>query len=255
MNLSGCLSSRSDAGTGIGNKVRELRAFERTDQRKGAGEIPAPKSVAAAGLWEGSAYEGTSAVGGARVADDEDGVSAGLEAVDDGAVGGLVGDGVLVDLGDDGPFGEADLIGEGAGGDVGDDDAALDAELGGDAGGYGSDLDAELVLSGVGLLGAVSVVIAVVGGDVGGELGAVPDGDVGRLLLAVAEITELDGGSDVAGGDVVDEVVAILDGASVDGDDDVLGLETGLGGAATFGVTTETMTPFLKPYTRPTAED
>jgi len=36
-------------------------------------------------------------------------------------------------------------------------------------------------------------------------------------LLPVAQITELDSGPDMPGGDVVDEVIAVLDVASIDG--------------------------------------
>src|SRR5205823_13683782 len=65
--------------------------------------------------------------------------------------------------------------------------------------------------------------------DVGEELGAVSDADGQRLLLAVAEDAELHDGSDLAGGDIGYELVAILDGLAIDGDDDVAGLDATLG--------------------------
>ncbi len=62
--------------------------------------------------------------------------------------------------------------------------------------------------------------------------------------------------ADLAGGDVGDQVVAVLDLASVDRDDDVARLDAGLGRAAVRRDTELTITPpFAKPYIRLTAED
>ena len=108
---------------------------------------------------------------------------------------------------------------------------ALDAEAACLSGWERGSGDAELGLSGVGLLG---LCVGVGGGvaEILVDLGAVGDGDVGGHLLAVAEVADGDRGADLAGGDVGDEVIAVLDLASVDGDEDVLGLESGLGCAA-----------------------
>ena len=70
-------------------------------------------------------------------------------------------------------------------------------------------------------------------GEVGEDLVAIADGDGGIGLLAIAHEAEANAGAGTAAGDVVDEVVAILDGAAIDGGDDVAGLHAGLvGGAA-----------------------
>ena len=74
--------------------------------------------------------------------------------------------------------------------------------------------------------------VFVISSKLGVGLGAIADGDVGGLLFAVAEVAELDHGTHVTGRDVIDEVVAVLDVAAVDGDDDVTGLKACFGGAA-----------------------
>ena len=65
-------------------------------------------------------------------------------------------------------------------------------------------------------------------GHFGEDLVAVADSDGGVALFAVAHVAETNAGSGAAAGDVVDEVVAILDGSAIDGDDDVAGLDAGL---------------------------
>ena len=85
--------------------------------------------------------------------------------------------------------------------------------------------------------GGVSFRACIVAGHVGVSFGAVADGDVGGVGLAVAEVADLDGGAYGAGGDVVDEVIAVLDLVSADRGEDVVGLEAGLGSAAVDGVT------------------
>ena len=64
--------------------------------------------------------------------------------------------------------------------------------------------------------------------EVGEHLVAVADGDGGVVRFAVAQVAEADGRSGPAAGDFVDQVVAVLDGAAVDGGDDVARLEAGL---------------------------
>ncbi len=66
----------------------------------------------------------------------------------------------------------------------------------------GRDGDAELVLTGVYFLRG-GVVVSLSPCEVGVGLGAVADGDVGGVLLAIAKVAEFDGGADLAGGDVV----------------------------------------------------
>src|SRR5215469_12305069 len=167
------------------------------------------------GLWQGSADVGVSGALREGGVDDEDHIILGLEAGDDGPVGGFVSDRLLVDLGDDGSFAEVDLVGERAGAHAGDDDALRDSGLLCDGGRDGGDGDAELALSGVGLLRIV-VFLFVVSGEIGVGLGTITDGHVGGALLAVAEVTDLDGGAYLADGDVVDEVIAILNLATVE---------------------------------------
>ena len=183
------------------------------------------------GLRQGSAEVGVAALSGD--ADDEHHVIAGLQRGHDAAVAALVGDRAAVDRGDDQALAEVDVLGEGAGTYIGDDDAARDAHLLGGRWRQRGDGDAELALARIGLLRRVVVVS--IGGGERRELAAVADGDRGGLLLAVAQVAELDDAADLAGGDVFDQVVAVLDRAAVDGDDDVAGLEASLGGAGRWG--------------------
>ena len=60
------------------------------------------------------------------------------------------------------------------------------------------------------------------------DLVQVADGDRGLHGLAVALVAETNGGAGPAGGDFVDQIVAVFDGAAVDGGDDVASLEAGL---------------------------
>src|ERR1039458_3546958 len=63
---------------------------------------------------------------------------------------------------------------------------------------------------------------------VGGE---VPRGGA----VGVAEVAQLHGRADLARGDVGDQLVTVLDGLAIDGEDDVPGLDAGLGGALAGG--------------------
>ena len=65
-------------------------------------------------------------------------------------------------------------------------------------------------------------------GQFGKYLVAVANGDGSVARLAIAQETEANAGAGAAAGDVVDEVVAILDGAAIDGGDDVAGLDAAL---------------------------
>src|SRR6185437_11632043 len=104
---------------------------------------------------------------------------------------GLVGDGLLVDGGDDQALAQVDLIGEGARTNAGDEDSLADAGSGGDVRRNRRDGDAEGGLAYIGLLRAGLIFIAAAG-EVGVGLGPVADHDVGDVLLAVADVAEFD---------------------------------------------------------------
>src|SRR3981081_683241 len=52
--------------------------------------------------------------------------------------------------------------------------------------------------------------------DVGVCFGAVADDDIRGVLFAIAQVTDLDSGTDVPSGDVVHEIVTILNIATID---------------------------------------
>lgn len=162
-----------------------------------------------------------------REVNDEDDVILGFEGGDDGSVAGLVGDRLFVDRGDDQAFAQVDLIGEGAGANAGDHDAAADSGVRGDIGRNGRDGDAEGGLAYIGLLR--SGVIVPVSDEIGISFSAIADDDVSNRLLSVADVAKFDGRADSTCGDIVDQIVAALDVASIDGDEDVAGLNAGLG--------------------------
>src|SRR5215472_13816317 len=94
-----------------------------------------------------------------------------------------------------------------------------------------ADDDAELGFAGVSAFIGRGVVLR--DSLVGEDFIAVTDGDGGVLGLAVVQDADAYGGVGVAACDLIDEVVAVLDLAAVDGGDDVAGLEAGfIGGAA-----------------------
>ncbi len=66
--------------------------------------------------------------------------------------------------------------------------------------------------------------------DLGKDLVAIADGDGCIALLAVAQVAETNARTGPAAGDFIDQVVAVLDGAAIDGGDDVACLEAGLVG-------------------------
>jgi len=196
--------------------------------------MPPSGSFEAHKLWQSAAYIRVE-VSLHRRLNDKDNVVFRFKRRDDGPVGSLVRDGLFVDFGDDGALAEADLICEGAGPNAGDDDTALSSGLCCNGRRDGRDSDAKEALSGVGLLRCGGRIVAVAARYVGEGFGAVDDGNVGSALFAVTEIAKFDGGTNFTRGDVCDEIVAILDGAAVDGDDDIPGLETGFCGSAIGG--------------------
>jgi hypothetical protein len=55
------------------------------------------------------------------------------------------------------------------------------------------------------------------------------------VVFAGAQVADLDGRAYRPGGDVVDQIVAVLDLVACDGGEDVAGLDAGLGGSAVGG--------------------
>ena len=82
-----------------------------------------------------------------------------------------------------------------------------------------ADHQAQLGFAGVAFVFRIGFRLRVV--QIGKHLVAIADGDRGVLRLAVAQVAQADGRSRPAAGDFVHQVVAVLDGAAIDGGDDV----------------------------------
>src|SRR5580698_1213724 len=165
----------------------------------------------------------------ARVDDFENHVIACLELADYGVELLFGSGGLFVDAGDDQAGLESLQIAERTG-THGLDDHTGGVDFGQGRVGLLADHEAELGFAGIALIVGALVGLLIL--CLGEDLIQVADGDGCVHRLAIAHITEPDGGARPAAGDLVDQVVAVLHGAAIDGGDDVAGLESGLVGRA-----------------------
>src|SRR5882757_5509976 len=122
---------------------------------------------------------------------DKDDVVLGFEGRDDGTIAGLVSNGFAVNGCDDRGLAETDLISKGAGTNAGNNHAAFDASLCRECGWDGGDGNTEFAFSCICFLWGGRLVL--LASDVSVGFGAVTDQNIGGVLFAITQITDLDG--------------------------------------------------------------
>src|ERR1700733_3898328 len=162
----------------------------------------------------------------ARIDDADDNVLSTLERGHRGSIIALVVDGCFVDLVDDSSLCETDLIGERTRLHFLDQHAVhtLAGQLLRQI--YRS--DTEFVWSRFFFTWSVWIRRTVRSAERADGFGAVLDGYGSALLLTVAQVADLGRRAWMARGDDVDQIIAVLDGSAIDGDDDVTHLDAGL---------------------------
>jgi len=152
----------------------------------------------------------------------EDHVVSVLDLAHDGIVLLLGAGGLLVDPGDDQPGFKPLQVGERPCTDRLNDDSGH-MGLRGCGIGLLTNYEAQLAFTGIGAV--LGVGIGLLGALIGEDLIEIADGDGGVHGLAVALIAEANGGPGAAAGDLADEVVSVLNRATINRGDYVPGLE------------------------------